>query len=401
MAYQPKSYRKFIAGAAAVAVVAPVAAPVAAASNFTDVEAKYKDAVDFLVSKGINGTSATTFGTQLNIKRVDAAVFVAKALELDTKNAPDAGFTDVPARAKGAVNALKAAGITSGKTTTTFASDQEITRGELAIWLQKAFDLKAGSEELAFTDVSDRYAAAVKALVSNEITSGTSATTFGTEASAKRGDFALFIKRAVDAKTPATSGITSVSAINDTKVEVTFGKAIDADVAREIEKDAARFVVYNGGQTANTNGAIKSTYVDFNEDYTKATVVISAAPQADINYTVALMDGNNNVTASVVYASEPTVLKTGATQPTLNVNADQDKFILDFNQKMKDGALTLSNYTIVDENGKAISGVANLSSLAENNTVKWVDATTKSAVEFKLVPGVVRSRQNIQSYCKQ
>ena len=29
MAYQPKSYRKFIAGAAAVAVVAPVAAPVA------------------------------------------------------------------------------------------------------------------------------------------------------------------------------------------------------------------------------------------------------------------------------------------------------------------------------------------------------------------------------------
>ena len=59
MAYQPKSYRKFIAGAAAAAVVAPVVAPVAslAATNFTDVEAKYQEAVDFLVSKGIKGNN--------------------------------------------------------------------------------------------------------------------------------------------------------------------------------------------------------------------------------------------------------------------------------------------------------------------------------------------------------
>ena len=98
MSIKSKSYRKFIASAAAVAVVAPVAAPVAslAATNFTDVEAKYTDAVEFLVSKGIKGTSDTTFGTQKNIKRVDAAVFVASALGLDTESAPDAGFTDVP-----------------------------------------------------------------------------------------------------------------------------------------------------------------------------------------------------------------------------------------------------------------------------------------------------------------
>ena len=57
MAYQPKSYRKFIAGAAAVAVVAPVVAPVAslAATNFTDVEGQYVHAVEFLASKGIQG----------------------------------------------------------------------------------------------------------------------------------------------------------------------------------------------------------------------------------------------------------------------------------------------------------------------------------------------------------
>ena len=57
-------------------------------------------------------------------KRVDAAVFVVKALGLDIENAPASGFTDVPESAEKEVNALKAAGITNGKTKTTFDSDQ-------------------------------------------------------------------------------------------------------------------------------------------------------------------------------------------------------------------------------------------------------------------------------------
>ena len=48
---------------------------------------------------------------------MDAAVLLANVLGLDTENAPDSGFKDVPERAKGAVNALKEAGITNGKTT--------------------------------------------------------------------------------------------------------------------------------------------------------------------------------------------------------------------------------------------------------------------------------------------
>ena len=62
------------------------------------------------------------FGTQTPIKRVDAAVLLANVLGLDTENAPDAGFKDVPDRAKGAVNALKEAGITNGKSTDKFGS---------------------------------------------------------------------------------------------------------------------------------------------------------------------------------------------------------------------------------------------------------------------------------------
>jgi hypothetical protein len=197
MAYQSKSFNKFIATAATATLVAGAVAPLAsAATSFTDVPERYQDAVEFVVSKGVNGLTATTYGTSDNIKRVDAAVMIAKVLDLDIEAAPASGFTDVPARAAKYVNALKAAGITNGKTTTSFDANSEITRGELAIWIQKGFELEGNGAELAFTDVADRYTEAVSALVSNEITNGTTPTKFGTTANAKRGDYAIFLYRA-------------------------------------------------------------------------------------------------------------------------------------------------------------------------------------------------------------
>lgn len=195
-----KIYRKFISTAAAAALVASAIAPSAsAASSFTDVPERYQDAVDFLVSKGANGKTATSFGTYENIKRADAAILVANVLGLDMENAPASGFTDVPDRAVGAVNALKEAGITSGKTATSFGSHSPVTRGELAVWIKKGFKLK-GDTDLEFTDVNERYAKAVEALVANEITQGVAAGKFGVSQNAKRGDFAIFLHQSDAAK---------------------------------------------------------------------------------------------------------------------------------------------------------------------------------------------------------
>ena len=74
-----------------------------------------------------------------------------------------------------------------------------ITRGELAKWLSKAYDLKPGNEKLPFKDVEGDYIPAVSALVNNGITKGTTETTFGTHDMAKRGDFAKFVYRAAQA----------------------------------------------------------------------------------------------------------------------------------------------------------------------------------------------------------
>lgn len=180
-----------VAGAMAVTAVA---APVSAAT-FTDVSDRYKEAVNYLVKENVTqGVAKDKFGTEEQITRVDAAVMIAKALKLDTTNAKPAGFTDVPKRAQGAVNALKEKNIINGKTEKRFGADDKITRGEMAIILQRAYGLK-GDKQLTFKDVGNRYTEAVKAMVAHNITNGMSKEKFGTNEPIKRGDFAIFLHK--------------------------------------------------------------------------------------------------------------------------------------------------------------------------------------------------------------
>lgn len=289
MAYQPKSYRKFVATAATATLVASAVAP-AAAAGFSDVSDKYQEAVDFVVSKGANGLTETSFGVSKEITRVDAAVLLANVLELDTEGAPAAGFTDVPSRAQGAVNALKAEGITNGKSATKFGATDLITRGELAVWIQKGFKLE-GSAELSFTDVSSKYSEAVQALVANEITQGASATKFGVEANAKRGDYALFLHRAHEAvKAPATPEVVSVSAIASNKIEVKFNKdvkAADITLKNGLVNVAIDSVTYEG-KVATITTVDKLQTANYTVDITveeqklSETVAVQAEKIADI-----------------------------------------------------------------------------------------------------------------------
>lgn len=392
MAYQPKSYRKFVATAATATLVASAVTPAFAAS-FTDVGERYKAAVDYLVEHNLTqGVTETQFGVDQQIKRVDFAVMVAKAVltQEQIDNAKDSGFTDVPDRGVKYVNALKEAGIANGKSDTRFGASDEITRGEAALMFAKAYKITGNTANIAFTDVSDRYAAAVAALVDNKITSGKTPTKFGTTDPIKRGEFAIFLHKleTLDQVDPGQTAkkITEVKAINDTKIDITFDGAFDADIADEIEKDPARIVVFHGGQTANSEEVIKSSFISFNADRTGASVILSedvATVEAGIAYTVALMDGTDNEIADVVLKSEPTVLKAGADKPTVEVNKDQDKFVLNFKKKMSAEALDLTNYTLYDENDKLLG---DLEAFADEDA-KWVDSTEKTAVEFKIAPG--------------
>ena len=194
--------KKFLATTIATAAVAVALAPAASADElkFTDVGEKYTDAVNFLVGNGITkGLSDTKFGTDANIDRVDAAVLVARALGFKEDGTyKNAGFTDVPDRAKWAVNALAEAKIISGKTDTSFGAYDDLTRNETAKLVANAAKLTINTDvkETKFTDVNSNFAKYVDALVKAGITNGKTDTQFGASAAVKRGELALFLDRA-------------------------------------------------------------------------------------------------------------------------------------------------------------------------------------------------------------
>ncbi|WP_262174275.1 S-layer homology domain-containing protein [Saccharococcus sp. Marseille-Q5394] len=224
MAHQPKAYKKFVASAATATLVATAIVPVAsAATDFKDVSKTYEKEVNYLVENGIaKGTTETTFGTNSNISRGDAAVMIANALKLDTTSAPDAGFQDVNARVAGAVNAIVEAKIASGKTATAFAPADYITRQEMAKMLANAYKLTA-KENANFKDVNSNWIGYVSALKEAGITLGKTDTTFAPTDNLTRGEFALFIYRAeveLVPAPPATPEVVSVSATNLVEVVV-------------------------------------------------------------------------------------------------------------------------------------------------------------------------------------
>ena len=313
MAYQPKSYKKFVATAATATLVATAVVPAAFADEvkpaaFTDVAKQYEDAVNFVVSNNISsGLTETTFGVSQQIKRGDAAILIAKAAGLNDEKAPQSGFSDVPTRGVLAINSLKAAGVVNGKSATNFGFNDSITRGEAAIMLSKAFKLTGDTKEVKFTDVNDRYMEAVAALVKEGVTNGISATQFGTTNNIKRGDFARFIYALEEYVVLPNAGAPVINYTGDTTINVANGAAFtvptvtvtdDKDTtlaATQVITDAAGNTV----QAIDTTvaGTYKITYSAVDSDGNKAkdvvvTVVVAPGVPAAVS-AVSVVDAQN------------------------------------------------------------------------------------------------------------
>ncbi|MDN7226482.1 5'-nucleotidase C-terminal domain-containing protein [Planococcus sp. N064] len=213
--------KKFIASAVAAAAVATAVSPASAAEmKFTDVPDRYTEAVQFLFDLGIvAGESETKFGTQNSVKRQDAAVMIAKALGY-TKDGDYAksAFTDVPADIKWAVDALAEKGIVHGKTATSFGAKDPLTRNETAkiLAIAAGFEIDQDLKETQFTDVNERFAKYVDALVKNKITVGKTATQFAANQPVTRGEAALFLHRSAEQLMGEKTFPLSIMHVNDT-----------------------------------------------------------------------------------------------------------------------------------------------------------------------------------------
>ena len=177
--------------------------PTTPGSKFVDVKKDdfFFDAVNWAVDNGITtGTSATTFSPNGNCTRAQAVTFLWRAKGSPAPTATTTAFTDIVPGSfyYDAVLWAVENGITNGTSATTFSPDATCTRGQIVTFLHRSLNQPAAGTNNPFTDVAADafYANAVLWAVANNVTNGTSATTFSPDATCTRGQIVTFLYRA-------------------------------------------------------------------------------------------------------------------------------------------------------------------------------------------------------------
>ena len=172
---------------------------------FTDVAegAYYYAPVLWAVQKQItNGTSATAFSPGDNCTRAQIVTFLWRAFGSPKPASDKNPFTDVK---KGdyfyePVLWAVASGITTGTSATTFSPSAFCTRGQAVTFLWRAAGKPAADVKTnPFSDVSASayYREPVLWALKNNVTNGTSATTFSPDSTCTRGQIVTFLYRSM------------------------------------------------------------------------------------------------------------------------------------------------------------------------------------------------------------
>ena len=161
----------------------------------------YEDAVDWAVENGITkGTDDTHFSPDGICTRAQAVTFLwrtAGSPKPETRTMP---FTDVPAGSYYYDAVLWAVenGITKGTSDTTFSPNMTCSRAQIVTFLWRSEKSPAAGTANPFADVKSTayYAGAVLWAVREDITKGTTNTTFSPDADCTRAQIVTFLYRA-------------------------------------------------------------------------------------------------------------------------------------------------------------------------------------------------------------
>ena len=160
----------------------------------------YEDAVDWAVENGITqGTDDTHFAPDGICTRAQAVAFLWRAAgspKLKTRTMP---FTDVPAGSYYYDAVLWAVenGIAKGTSDTTFSPNMTCSRAQIVTFLWRSEKSPAAGTANPFADVKSTayYAGAVLWAVKEDITKGTTNTTFSPDADCTRAQIVTFLWR--------------------------------------------------------------------------------------------------------------------------------------------------------------------------------------------------------------
>ena len=196
---------------AGVASAATTACQGAASGTFTDSNPTHQANIDCIAAYDVvSGFANGTFGGSQNITRGQMATFIAgfaaTTLNVDITDIEVAShtFTDVAGNVH-ADNIARIFGlnVTAGRTATTFAPNDTITRAEAATMLANAHvalgvDLSGVTPSTAFTDLGTSvHADNINLLAGAGVVSGKTATTFAPSASILRAEVATLLVRSI------------------------------------------------------------------------------------------------------------------------------------------------------------------------------------------------------------
>ena len=164
---------------------------------FMDItESIFRWDITWLFNSGItSGCGGDTFCPDLDVTRGQMAAFLDRALHL-ASTATDYFTDDDSSIFEASINRLAASGITKGCTPTTFCPDATITREQMAAFLDRALHLASTATDYFTDDDSSIFEASINRLAASGITKGCTATTFCGSSLVTREQMAAFLHRA-------------------------------------------------------------------------------------------------------------------------------------------------------------------------------------------------------------
>lgn len=182
-----------------------VSTTAAKAATFQDVpkETEMEQRIEELVEKEIiTGYGDGTYRPYALVERQQVALLLARALPLEPVREYK-GFRDVyvTQSAYPAIERLYRAGVVSGDREGKFNPASALTRAEMAVMLANAFQLEPKSTKRTFQDVPENHwaADAIQALADHGVTKGVRPGHYELSGSVIRGQYALFLHRALSA----------------------------------------------------------------------------------------------------------------------------------------------------------------------------------------------------------
>ena len=309
-----------------------------ASTNFRDIGTTHraKAEITYLVDKGfVNGVSSTHFVPSRQVTRGEAAAMLGRSLGLNgTKQ--NTNFSDVGSGnfASGYINEMVKKGVISGYPDGTFKPYKVLTRGEMAVLINRAFGFGGNSVSAAATN-----------LMNKGIAQGFPDGSFGTSATIIRADFAVFLARSLNESFRVKPGDVSFSTTmyvntgSDT-LNMRSAPSMSGKVISSLKGGTAVGVATtsNGWSHIRVNGVIGYVATSYLSATKPGSVLPSPPPIGDSDLTVIIDPGHGGKDPGAVangFQEKNVVLNVGRhmrdyfskTPITAKMTRDSDKFL--------------------------------------------------------------------------